>query len=232
MITSHSWNPFFHFLWGVVQNIQASEFQALGLMPTRHLPWRRQWWHPTPVLLPGKSHGQRSLVGCSPWGGKESDMTEWLHFHFYALEKEMATHSSVLAWRIPGMGLHRVGRYWSDLAVAADTSPCWWIFSRVLCASKRTTDSSPTWAVLHIRMKRLRSPSCDPDQKRIRESYPLWRPIFITCLLTSLERTPDSWQGCCLIPREKPKWSLFLKHGFASLTLLLKNLLVASHCNW
>ena len=43
--------------------------------------WRRQW-HPTPVLLPGKSHGRRSLVGCSPWGGKESDMTEQLHFHF------------------------------------------------------------------------------------------------------------------------------------------------------
>ena len=43
--------------------------------------WRRQW-HPTPVLLPGKSHGQRSLVGCSPWGREESDMTEWLHFHF------------------------------------------------------------------------------------------------------------------------------------------------------
>ena len=38
--------------------------------------------HPTPVLLPGKSHGQRSLVGCSPWGRKESDMTERLHFHF------------------------------------------------------------------------------------------------------------------------------------------------------
>ena len=37
---------------------------------------------PTPVLLPGKSHGQRSLVGCSPWGCKESDMTERLHFHF------------------------------------------------------------------------------------------------------------------------------------------------------
>ena len=38
--------------------------------------------HPTPVLLPGKSHGWRSLVGCSPWGCEESDMTEWLHFHF------------------------------------------------------------------------------------------------------------------------------------------------------
>ena len=43
--------------------------------------WRRQW-HPTPVLLPGKSHGWRSLVGCTPWGRWGSDMTEWLHFRF------------------------------------------------------------------------------------------------------------------------------------------------------
>ena len=43
---------------------------------------RRRQWHPTPVLLPGKSHGQRSLVGCSPWGRWESDTTERLHFHF------------------------------------------------------------------------------------------------------------------------------------------------------
>ena len=43
---------------------------------------QRRQWHPTPVLLPGKSHGQRSLVGCSPCGLEESDATEWLHFHF------------------------------------------------------------------------------------------------------------------------------------------------------
>ena len=43
--------------------------------------WRRQW-HPTPVLLPGKPHGQRSLVGCSPRGREELDTTEGLHFHF------------------------------------------------------------------------------------------------------------------------------------------------------
>ena len=43
---------------------------------------RRRHWQPTPVLLPGKSHGWRSLVGCSPWGPEESDMTERLHFHF------------------------------------------------------------------------------------------------------------------------------------------------------
>ena len=47
--------------------------------------FRRRQWHPTPVLLPGKFHGWRSLVGCSPWGCKESDMTERLHFHFSLL---------------------------------------------------------------------------------------------------------------------------------------------------
>ena len=42
---------------------------------------QRRQWHPTPVLLPGKSHGRRSLVGCSPWGHWELDTTQWLHFH-------------------------------------------------------------------------------------------------------------------------------------------------------
>ena len=69
-------------------------------------------WHPTPVLVPGKSHGQKSLVVKSQT--QLSDFT----FHFHALEKEMARHSRVLAWRIPGtrepgglpsMGSHRVG---------------------------------------------------------------------------------------------------------------------------
>ena len=75
---------------------------------------------PHSSTLAWKIHGWRSLVGCSPWGRKESarlsDFT--FTFLFHALEKEMATHSSVLAWRIPGMvepgglpsmGSHRVG---------------------------------------------------------------------------------------------------------------------------
>ena len=41
-------------------------------------PWRKKW-QPIPVFLPGKSHGQKSQVGYSPWGLKESDMTEWLN---------------------------------------------------------------------------------------------------------------------------------------------------------
>ena len=82
---------------------------------------------PTPVLLPGKPHEWRSLEGCSPWGREESDTTEWLPFHFSlsCIGEGNGTHSSVLAWRIPGtgepgglpsMGSHRVGHDWSDLA--------------------------------------------------------------------------------------------------------------------
>ena len=49
-------------------------------------------WHPTPVLLPGKSHGQRSLVGCSSWAKSWARLSDFTFiFHFHALEKEMAT---------------------------------------------------------------------------------------------------------------------------------------------
>ena len=69
----------------------------------------RRQRHPTPILLPGESHRWRSLVGCSPWCYEELDMIELLHFH--ALEKEMATHSIVRAWRIPGKG----GAWWASV---------------------------------------------------------------------------------------------------------------------
>ena len=48
----------------------------------KHMNYQNWQWHPTPVLLPGKSHGQMSLLGCSTWGPEESDTTEQLHFHF------------------------------------------------------------------------------------------------------------------------------------------------------
>ena len=56
-------------------------FQDSLLTYTRGKKWRRQW-HSTLALLPGKSHGRRRLVGCSPCGREESDTTERLHFHF------------------------------------------------------------------------------------------------------------------------------------------------------
>ena len=64
------------------------EVNDLGRLVNRY--GRRQW-HPTPVLLPGKSHGRKSLVGCSPWGRSESGTTERLHFHI--------SHFTFMHWR-------------------------------------------------------------------------------------------------------------------------------------
>ena len=102
------------------RNVTAVPGKKSRILNISHRILQRRPWHPTPVLLPGKSHKRRSLVGCSPWGPKSwtrlSDFT--FTFHFHALEKEVVTHSSVLAWRIPGtgdpgglpsMGSHRVG---------------------------------------------------------------------------------------------------------------------------
>ena len=90
---------------------------------------RRRQWHPTPVLLPGKSQGwgawEAAVHGVAKSWTRLSDFT--FTFQFHALEKEMATHFRVLAWRIPGMGepdgllsmgSHRVGHDWSVLAAA------------------------------------------------------------------------------------------------------------------
>ena len=84
------------------------------------LPVRRRQWHPTPVLLPGKFHGRRSLVGCSPWGRYQSDATERLHFHFSlsCIGEGNGNPLQSSCLRIPGMveprglpslGSHRVG---------------------------------------------------------------------------------------------------------------------------
>ena len=60
------------------------------------IPWRRKW-QPSLVSLPGNSHRQRSLVGCSPWGYKESDTTEWLTLSFFILWKDWWWSSNTLA---------------------------------------------------------------------------------------------------------------------------------------
>ena len=95
---------------------------------------RRRQWHSTPVLLPGKSHGQRSLVGCSPWGRWGSDTTERLHFHFSlsrigegngnplqcsCLENPRVGGRGGGPGGLPSMESHRVGHDWSDLAAIA-----------------------------------------------------------------------------------------------------------------
>ena len=76
--------------WKIPWKEEPGRLQSMGLRRVRHdwatslslftsMQWRRKW-QPTPVFLPGESHGRRSLVGCSPWGHEESDTTEQLHF--------------------------------------------------------------------------------------------------------------------------------------------------------
>ena len=88
--TTHPWSKYF-----VPWFLNAIFWERIGVKLINSYPiWRkshphflalhrrRSQWRPTPVLLPGISLGQRSLVGCSPWGHEESDTTEGLHFHF------------------------------------------------------------------------------------------------------------------------------------------------------
>ena len=81
--------------------------------------WRRQW-HPTPGLLPGKPHGQRSLVGCNPWGHKESDATKRLHFHFF--KRAIAIPINLPATRWISSLWH--SKYWAKIMSPPATAFC------------------------------------------------------------------------------------------------------------
>ena len=76
-----TWGIFFFFFWWD-PNYPVDGCLAVSCSFGVLIEDQRRQWHPTPVLLPGKSHGPRSLVGCSPRGREESDTTEQLHFHF------------------------------------------------------------------------------------------------------------------------------------------------------
>ena len=98
-------------------------------------------WQPTPIFLPGKSHGQKSLKDYSPWGQKKLAMTEWLSMHtrghFYS-QGNGNPHSGILAWKIPwieehcrlqSMGSQRVGHDWATSLSLSFTSKKYHWFS-------------------------------------------------------------------------------------------------------
>ena len=100
------------------------------VIQAQHLLWRRRQWHPTPVLVPGKSHGRRSLVGCSPWG-HESDTYRVASLSLFTFmcwrRKWQPTPVFLLGESQPGglssMGSHRVRHDWSDLTAVTLTAP-------------------------------------------------------------------------------------------------------------
>ena len=82
-----------HFIGGKRNGLRRwfTKGQVHGGGEIRKIPWSRKW-QPTPVFLPGKFHGQRSLAGYSPKGCTESDITEWLNTHTHT-----HTHTSLLS---------------------------------------------------------------------------------------------------------------------------------------
>ena len=131
-------------LWRLVMSPKSNSINgsSIYIYATWNRPYvvelRRRRWHPTPVLLPNP-------MGRGAWWAAVHGVAKswtWLSdfpftFHFHALEKKMATHSSVLAWRIPrtgepgglpSLGSHRVRHDWSDLAAAAYNSQLWLAF--------------------------------------------------------------------------------------------------------
>ena len=117
-----------------------------------HVSWQRRRWHPLQYsCLENPMDGgawRAAGHGVAKSRTRLRDFT--FTFHFHTLEKEMATHSSVLAWRIPGtgqpgglpsMGLHRIGHDWSDLAVASSI-----IGNRRPSPTSMTNFSQSVWA--------------------------------------------------------------------------------------
>ena len=122
--------------WKIPWTEEPGRLQSMGSLRVGHdwatwlslftfTHWRRKW-QPTPVFLPGESHGRRSLVGWSPWGHEESNIAERLHFHFslpcIGEGNGNPLQCSCLEYPrdggLPSMGSHRVGHDWSHLAAA------------------------------------------------------------------------------------------------------------------
>ena len=83
---------------------QCRRHRSCGFNPwARKIPWRRKC-QPTLVFLPGESHGQRSLVGYSPWGHKESDTTEWLTHTTCGSDGKASAYNAGDLGSSPGLG--------------------------------------------------------------------------------------------------------------------------------
>ena len=131
-LSCQTWQRFLNVLdYSYFTNLDFLFFSFLSLVYSSFI--QRRQWQLTPILLPGKSHGWRSLVGCSPWGRYKSGTTERLHFHF-SLSCIGEGNGNPLqcsclenprdggAWYAAVHGVHRVGHDWSDLAAAAAAS--------------------------------------------------------------------------------------------------------------
>ena len=149
----------------------------------------QELWHPTPVLLPGKSHGQGSLVGCSPWGCEESDTTERLHFHFSLSCIGEGNGNPLQCSRLenPRDG----GAWWAAVYGVAQsrTRLKWLSSSMVYMYNTDTTDSKEEWCKINLGSSSISSttypsgwPCCPPGSLHLAQ----------VCIHKAEQHTP-SW---------------------------------------
>ena len=142
------------------------------------MPWRRKW-QPTPVLLPGESHGQRSPAGYSPWGRKESDTTGRLHF-LLSFFGGLGTNEDAAAWDLDKRGL------------------CWVQEAQASLAESLSSSSSPAWGSRADRPEggrlRLRLPSSPLPRPRLscclNSGFPRFRVPFTLCIEVYASESP------------------------------------------
>ena len=143
--------------------------------------FRRRQWHPTPVLLPGKPHGWRSLVGCSPWDREESDTTERLHFHvsLSCIAEGNGNPLQCSCLENPRDG----GARWAAIyGVAQSRTRLKWLSS---------SSSSPRLSHLPIHRKALNSLAWDIWFSLTNNNHLMFKPLALCCkLLYNLTSPP------------------------------------------
>ena len=119
--------------------------------------YRRRQWHPTPVLLPGRSHGWRSLLGCSPWGREESYWTARFHFHFSlsCVGEGNGNPLQCSCLESPRDGGGLVGcRLWGR-AELDTTEMTWQQHSKVVCIHKEREEELPVGESFYICLRKM-----------------------------------------------------------------------------
>ena len=113
-------------------------YERCGFHPwVKKTPWRRKQ-QPTPIFLPGKFHGQRSLVGYSPWGCKESDTTEQLSTQFQVYSKviQLYIYMYLLFFKF----FSHLGYYKILSSLCQTVGPCWlYILNTAVCTGQSQT---------------------------------------------------------------------------------------------
>ena len=190
--------------WAIVHGVAKSKKQLSDWSCMQYSLWaligvhRRRRWHPTPVLLPGKSHGWRSLVGCSPWGCWESDTTERLHFHFslWCIGEGNGNPPQCSCLENPRDG----GAWWAAVYGVAQ-SQTWlkWLSS---------SSSSRTCQCCNLSGIELLSIGASLVSQIKESAFNAWHPTSIPGLGTSLEEwNSNPLQSSCLEnPMDKGAW--------------------------